>query len=51
MRSDLETAAALAEAALLGARANVEVNLAGIQAPEFRRQAGERLARLASSFR
>lgn len=46
MRSDLAVARALADAALQGARANVEVNLAEIQDPEFRQQAEQRLASL-----
>ena len=43
MSSDLETAEALAAAALRGARANVEVNLADIRDPDFRREVERRL--------
>ncbi|MBI3697536.1 MAG: glutamate formimidoyltransferase [Acidobacteria bacterium] len=43
MSSDLETAVALALAAGRGARANVEINLAGIHDPEFLRRVEERL--------
>jgi len=46
MSSDLETAAALAAAAMRGARANVEVNLAEIRDQDFRRDAERRLSRV-----
>jgi glutamate formiminotransferase len=44
MRSDLDTAAALLDAAARGARANAEINLADIREESFRRSALARLA-------
>ncbi|HYM11818.1 MAG TPA: glutamate formimidoyltransferase [Bryobacterales bacterium] len=46
MHSDLAVAEALLNAALAGARANVEVNLAGIQDATFRSHVQQRLASL-----
>ncbi len=48
MHSDLDTARALASAAIEGARANVAINLDGIQDPEFRRQIERRLGAVPS---
>ncbi len=47
MHSDLDTAEALAEAAIRGARANVEVNLRAFHDSDFRRRVEERLVALA----
>lgn len=41
--SDLQTALSLAEAGLVGAAANVEINLASIKDQQFRRQVEEKL--------
>lgn len=49
--SDLETARALARAAVAGGIANVRINLASIQEETFRRSVEERLATLQSEFR
>lgn len=49
--SDLESARALARAALTGAVANVRINLTSIQDEGFRRSVDERLAALQSQFR
>ena len=46
MKSDLTTAAALAKAAVAGAVANVDINLASIKDPSFAQQVRQRTSRL-----
>jgi len=46
MKSDLTTALALAEAAITGALANVEINLASLKDPTFAAEVRQRTRRI-----
>jgi formiminotetrahydrofolate cyclodeaminase len=48
MKSDLTTAAALATAAITGALANVEINLASIKDRAFANQVHQRISKIRS---